>query len=149
MKVIFAYLIVVLLSQFPYSISVMIFSPLFGFIFIWVPKKIRILLSGFFSGFISPISSVLFSYLIFNLIFGITNHSTGRIFASLIPLLIPIKNDFKKYNELKDFSSSPYESVANEASLDTFGLKCILIGSISSIISIILLVIINNIVHLM
>ena len=149
MKVIFAYLIVVLLSQFPYSISVMIFSPLFGFIFIWVQKKIRILLSGFFSGFISPISSVLFSYLIFNLIFGITNHSTGRIFASLIPLLIPIKNDFKKYNELKDFSSSPYESVANEASLDTFGLKCILIGSISSIISIILLVIINNIVHLM
>lgn len=149
MKVIFAYLIVVLLSQFPYSISVMIFSPLFGFIFIWVPKKIRILLSGFFSGFISPISSVLFSYLIFNLIFGITNHSTGRIFASLIPLLIPIKNDFKKYNELKDFCSSPYESVANEASLDTFGFKCILIGSISSIISIILLVIINNIVHLM
>lgn len=93
MLTILAYLIVVILSQFAFTISGLVATPLLGLIFSFLKNKC---LPSFLTGISMTIGAFYFGYLIFHW-FGI-EYSYWQFAVSFIGILAPLYNDYKMYS---------------------------------------------------
>lgn len=143
MKTFISYIIVILVSQFMLTLGVMIVGLLSSFLFHFLPAKLRSFLSASIGSIAGVILSVTFGFWIFYFITGKGNYDLLPFLSIVIPILIPIRIDYKKYMQLKHTdnidtlkNASSYFSDSVDSTI--IASRAMFIGEIVGIISVFL-----------
>lgn len=100
MKVVLAYIIVVVLVQFCLTIGTLLVGFSVALCLAWLPARIRAPLAGTFAGVGGVATAVAFGYFAFRFILGPGSFGIGAFLASTLPLAVPILNDRKHARRL-------------------------------------------------
>jgi hypothetical protein len=105
MRTVLAYIIVVPLVQFAFSIGSLPSIP-FRLGICWAPKTIRCVIGGLLTGISCALAAVVFGWLVFRYVAGPSSFGTFALAATIIPLYIPIRNDWANYRELREWEEN-------------------------------------------
>lgn len=95
MKVLTAYVLVVVLSSVMLTIGSRLVGTLVALLFAWASGRARAAIAGVSGGIAGVAAAVAFGYAMFHLIVGPGSFGLGGFLASTLPLAIPILNDKK------------------------------------------------------
>ena len=105
-----AYILVIALGQFAFTIGTMVCAGLFSMLFYYVPVRIKMPLAMFVAGVMGPVTVFGYGFLIFWL-FGFP-FTLYPLLATVISMAIPIYNDYKihrsRMKSAKELYSGPY-----------------------------------------
>ena len=107
-----AYVLVVFLVQFCLMASWLISFPL-ALLFSWTSVSFRTKVVGFCDGIVGIAFAVTLGYVVFRLLVGPESFTTGVFLASTVPLLLPIRNNFKEFMRHKALRGQFLETIAN------------------------------------
>jgi hypothetical protein len=98
-KTILAYVLVIALGQFAFTIGTLLGSGLFGALLYYLPVKIKLPIAGTLAGVLARITVMAFAYGVFWLL---TGHFGGYSFiAATVSMIIPLNTDFATYQGRK------------------------------------------------
>ena len=100
MKTVLAYVLVIPLVQFAFTLGVL-FGSFGGILLSWLPEKYGVQVRSFVSGCVGGITSVSYGFVVFRLLVGEGSFSTGPFLATVLPLSMPILNDYCRYQKVK------------------------------------------------
>lgn len=115
MKLILAYVIVIVLVQFCLTLGSMITGFPIALCLARAPIRLRVAIAGTLGGIGGVFSAVGFGYLVFFLLAGSESYGIGAFVASTLPLLIPITNDGRKASEVAEAASRLPAGLEDEA----------------------------------
>jgi hypothetical protein len=128
MKTVIAYILVIVLGQFAFTIGTMVGSGLFGILLYYLPLRIKIPLGLFLAGVLGSFTVIMYGYLIFWL-FGLP-FTFYPLLASILSMTLPLYNDYKMHSHrsqgIKEIDNL-HPIIAEEA-------KALATGSFASII---------------
>ena len=113
-----ALIIVVATSQFWISIGSFV-AFILSLLFAWVPDKARVPVVSLLGGITGPILSVFSAYLISRWLIGMQSITLSFLIASIVPLILPVRNDILKARQLSDLSADMSPLVKEWASPTT------------------------------
>ena len=96
MKTVIAYILVIVLGQFAFTIGTMVGSGLFGILLYYLPLRIKIPLGLFLAGVLGSFTVIMYGYLIFWL-FGLP-FTFYPLLASILSMTLPLYNDYKMHS---------------------------------------------------
>jgi|SRR6185503_1644093 len=130
MKTVIAYILVIFLGQFAFTIGTMVGSGLFGMLLYYLPLRIKIPPGLFLAGILASITVIMYGYLVFWL-FGLP-FTFYPLLASILSMTLPLYNDYKMHSQrsqsIKGIDLHPL--IAEEAKALTSGSFASIIGSI-------------------
>jgi hypothetical protein len=129
-----AYVIVIVISQFLLTAGVIVVGMALAFLLAPIPERLRMPLIGFVGGASGTVLAVLVAYAVFAWIAGSTSFGWGPYLAAVVPLSIPIWNDYSKYRSLRSVLANAPERVAEFAAPTTAGMGTMPLGAIAGII---------------
>lgn len=133
MKTVIAYILVIVLGQFAFTIGTMVGSGLFGILLYYLPLRIKIPLGLFLAGIFGSVTVILYGCLIFWL-FGLP-FNFYPLLASILSMTLPLYNDYKMHSHrsqsIKEIDLHPI--IAEEAKALASGSFTSLIGSMVGI----------------
>src|SRR3989442_14060141 len=94
MRTILAYVLVVPLVQFCLTIGVGLVGLVVALLFAWTPISLRTKIAGVCGGVAGVALALVYGYSVFRLTVGPGSFTLGPFLASIVPLLLPIRNDF-------------------------------------------------------
>ena|SRR2546427_929894 len=94
MRTILAYVLVVPLVQFCLTIGVGLVGLVVALLLAWTPISLRTKIAGVCGGVAGGALAVAYGYGVFRLAVGPGSFTLGPFLASIVPLLLPIRNDF-------------------------------------------------------
>ena len=97
---ILAYIIVIVASQLTLLVGA-VFAMLISLLFSWLPKNLINKVGPLIGGLFGPLISLGISWLVFQWLTKDGTWGIGALLAALVPLWIPITNDFRKAKELE------------------------------------------------
>ena len=134
MKTVIAYILVIVLGQFAFTIGTMVGSGLFGMLLYYLPLRIKIPLGLFLAGVLGSITVIIYGYFIFWL-FGIP-FTLLPLLASVLSMILPLYNDLKMHlsrsQSIKEIDLHPL--IADEAKALASGSFASIIGSVIGIV---------------
>lgn len=133
MKSAIAYILIIVLGQFAFTIGTLIGSGLFGMIFYYLPLRIKMPIAGFCAGALASLAVAGFGYVTFWL-FGI-QFGVYPFLACIVSMLIPLRNDYRLHAARKQNAKEPYSSefvVSETKALIAFSATS-LIGAVAGI----------------
>jgi len=113
-----ALIIVVTTSQFWITIGSFV-AFILSLLFAWVPDKARVPVVSLIGGITGPILSVISAYYISHWLVGLQAMTLSFLIASILPLILPIRNDLQKARQLSDLSADMSPLVKEWASPTT------------------------------
>ena len=133
MMTVLAYIIVIVLSQFCLTAGAMV-AALLSLILFWLPDRGRATLCALLGGVSGSVLAVGLAYAIFKWLVGPETFGIGPFLAAVLPLSIPIYNDYKKSRELAGIQSEAPASVAAFTSPTTAASKAMVFGELAGIV---------------
>ena len=125
MGTVVAYIIVIILVRFAFSIGGMP-AILWGLGICWAPERVRCITGGLIDGISSALAAIAFGWLVFRYVAGPLSFGGFALMATILPLYIPIRNDLVKCRKLrkleKDLSGAVKEAIGAAASTYSFSL---------------------------
>ncbi len=112
MKTLLAYVVVIPLVQFAYTIGTYVGIPLGLWTFV-LPVKCGNQARSFVAGFSGIFLAVAYGFIVFRLFLGSQSYSTFPLLATVLPLLIPLQNDYRRYRQMDRTMNEIEEAVAN------------------------------------
>ena len=100
MKVVITYVIVIALAQYCLPLGFLIGGMTTALCLTQAPGRLRDIVTGTIGGVAGVAAAAGFGYLVFHMILGPNSHTTGAFFASILPLVIPLVRDTKRYRKL-------------------------------------------------
>ena len=133
MNTVFAYAIVIAISQFCLTAGALA-GPFSSILLFWLPDKVRAPLCAFFGGIAGSVLAVGLAFLIFRWLVGHDSFGIVPFLAATIPLSIPMYNDYKKARSLNDKQKELPERVAAFASSYTSTMNAAFAGELYGIL---------------
>src|SRR3989449_10417632 len=94
MRTILAYVLVAPLVQFCLTIGVGLAGLAVALLPAWTPISLRTKIAGACGGIVGVALAVTYGYGVFRFVVGPGSFTLGPFLASIVPLLLPIRNDF-------------------------------------------------------
>jgi len=129
-----AYGIVLVVSQFVMTAGVLIIGMGLAFLLAPVPDRARMLVIGFVGGAAGAVLAVLTAHTVFRWLAGPTSFGWAPYLAAVVPLSIPIWNDYRKYRSLREIESKAPARVVEFAAPTTAGMGTTPLGAIAGIV---------------
>lgn len=129
-----AYIIVLVISQFLLTAGVIITGMTLGFLLAPIPERVRMPVLGFLGGAAGTVLAVLFAHFLFAWLAGPSSFGWGPYLAAVIPLSIPIWNDYGKYRRLREIQGGAPPRVAEFAAPMTAAVGTMPLGAIAGIV---------------
>ncbi len=121
MKTILAYVLVIPLVQFALTLGEL-FGGAIGVLSSWMPDKSGTQVRGFIAGCVGAIASISYGFVVFRLLVGAGSFGIFPFLATVLPLSIPILNDFGIYRRFQEKKSSETDAfIKTEESIITAG----------------------------
>ncbi len=130
-----AYIIVLVISQFLLTAGVLVTGMTLGFLLAPIPERVRLPLLGFVGGAAGAILAVLVASFLFRLLAGPDAFGWGPYLAAVVPLAIPIWNDYDKYRKLRDIQAGAPPRVAEFAGAPTTAVGTMPLGAVVAIVA--------------
>ncbi|MEX1257129.1 MAG: hypothetical protein WEG36_05880 [Gemmatimonadota bacterium] len=132
--VVVAYVIVLVVSQFVFTAGVIGVGLIGGMVFALVPERLRMPFLGFLGGVAGAVLTVFAAELLFGWIAGPESIGWGSFAAAVVPLAIPIVNDWSKYRKLRLIENDAPPRVAEFGASSSSALGTTPIGAIVGIL---------------
>ena len=129
-----AYVLVLVISQFLLTAGVLVTVMTLGFLLGPIPERVRMPMLGFVGGAAGTILAVFVARLLFGWLAGPNAFGWGPYFAAVVPLSIPIWNDYEKYRKLREVQEAAPPRVAEFAAAPTAAVGTMPLGAITGII---------------
>ena len=129
-----AYGLVLVISQFLLTAGVLVTGMTLGLLLGPIPERVRMPVLGFVGGAAGSVLAVLAARLLFRWLVDPNAFGWGPYFAAVVPLLIPIWNDFAKYRKLQEGQDAAPPRVAEFAAAPTVAVGTMPLGAVSGII---------------
>ena len=129
-----AYVIVLVISQFCLTAGVLITGITVGFPLGPIPERVRMPVLGFLGGAAGAILAVLVARLLFGWLAGPDAFGWGPYCAAVLPLSIPIWNDYEKYKKLRKVQGAAPPRVAEFAAAPTTAVGAMPLGAITGVV---------------
>lgn len=100
MGIVVAYILVLPLVQFCLTIGVGLTGIPIAFLLAWTSVRVRVRIAGVCGGVGGVLLAVAFGCAVFRVVLGPDSFTLGPFLASTLPLLIPIRNDWAKAQQV-------------------------------------------------
>ena len=101
MKIVLAYVLVIPLVQFALLLGSYFPGFLLALLLSWIPDKVGVPIRCFVSGCAGGSTAIAFGFIVFRWLAGAGAFGFFPLLATAVPLLIPIINDYRDYQGLK------------------------------------------------
>lgn len=128
-----AYILVIVISQFALTAGTVLTGLILGVVLMPIPERTRMPIVGLIGGVAGAVLAVLVARLLFGWLAGPDSFGWGPYLAAVVPLVIPIWNDFDKYKKLREVEASASARVAEFAAPGTAAMGAAPLGSIVGI----------------
>jgi len=129
-----AYILVIVISQFALTAGIILTGLILSIVLMPIPERTRMPVLGLIGGVTGAVFAVLVAQLLFGWLVGPDSFGWGPYLAAVVPLAIPIWNDFEKYRRLRDVEADAPSSVAAFAAPSTAAIGTAPVGAIVGII---------------
>jgi hypothetical protein len=131
---IFAYIIVIVISQFVLTAGVILTGLILGLVLTPIPERLRMSALGFIGGAVGAVLVVQVAQLLFAWLAGPGSFGWGPYLAAVVPLSIPIWNDYGKFRQLREVQGEAPPRVAEFAAPSTAAMGTMPLGALAGII---------------
>jgi len=133
MRIVLAYIIVIPLVQFAFSIGCLPVT-LFGLALCWLPERVRFILVGLLAGVACSLAAIGFGYVVFHYVAGPYSFGGFALASAVVPLYFPMRRDLATYREDRESEQDSSELVRQAIGPATPYSLCLVIGEIAGII---------------
>jgi len=101
MSIIIAYVLVIPLVQFCLTAGTFLAGFPVALLLAWAPTSLRTKIAGVVGGIAGVALAVAFGYGVFHFVVGPESFTVGAFIASTLPLILPIRNDYRQSRQVE------------------------------------------------
>lgn len=132
---ILAYVITIVAAQFC-LLAGSIVSFLLALLLAWVPTRVRVVVAPFLGSIAGPFAAFGVAYIVFAWLTDGRAWGFGAVCAAMIPLAIPVRNDYRKQVAMAKVADASDGIVRAEAMPDVIAMRSALFGYLVGIIAV-------------
>jgi hypothetical protein len=129
-----AYIIVIVISQFVLTAGVILTGLILDIVLAPIPERLRMPALGFIGGVAAAVLTVQVAQLLFGWLVGPGSFGWGPFLAAVVPLAMPMWNDYDKYRQLRKVQSDAPPRVAEFAAPSTAAMGAMPLGALVGIV---------------
>jgi hypothetical protein len=133
-KTLLIYAVVALVGPFLLLPGKLLAGFVFSLLLMFMPEKSRVPFCGFIGGLVGSALVILFAYFVFKWQFGPNSFNALPLMATVIPLIVPIRGDFKQYSQLSRSQRNMDPAAASLAAPTLWGVRAGIVGEIVGIV---------------